>query len=65
LANDHEIVESNEFTKWILSLKPKDVKDKGISQQALYYQKSLIRNGKNLNPKKKVVRRLLYSYKRE
>jgi hypothetical protein len=37
--------------------------DKGISQQALYYQKSLIKNGKNLNIKQKVVRKLLDLYK--
>jgi len=42
---------------------PKDVMDKGISQQALYYQKSLIKKGKNLNIKQKVVRKLLDLYK--
>ena len=52
-----------DFRQWILSLKPKDVRDKGISQQALYYQKSLIRNGKSLNIKQKVVRRLSEIYK--
>jgi len=29
-----------DFKQWILAIKPKDVRDKGISQQALYYQKS-------------------------
>jgi len=62
-SNDHEIVKNNGFTDWILSLKPKEVRDEGISQQALYYQKSLIRNGKSLNIKQKVVRRLLDLYK--
>jgi len=52
-----------DFKQWILSLKPKDVRDKEISQQALYYQKSLIKNGKNLNIKQKVVRKLLDLYK--
>jgi hypothetical protein len=52
-----------DFKKWVLSLKPKYVRDKGISQQALYYQKSLIKNGKNLNIKQKVVRKLLDLYK--
>jgi len=47
----------------VLTLKPKDVWDKGISQQALYYQKSLIKNGKNLNIRQKVVRKLLDLYK--
>jgi len=62
-AKDHEIVKSEEFRQWILTLKPKDVKDKGISHQALYYQKSLIRNGKSLNIKQKVVKILLQLYK--
>jgi len=52
-----------DFKQWILLLKPKDVRDEGISQQALYYQKSLIRNGKSLNIKQKVVRRLSEIYK--
>jgi hypothetical protein len=39
---DHEIVKSNEFTDWILSLKPKDVKDKGISKQTLWNIKERI-----------------------
>jgi hypothetical protein len=62
-SKDHEIVRSNEFTDWILSLRPKDVKDKGISQQALYYQKSLIKREEPLNVKQKVVRRLSEIYK--
>jgi len=60
---DHEIVNSKEFKQWVLSLKPKDVKDKGTSHQALYYQKSLIRSGKSLNIKQKVVKILLQLYK--
>jgi len=62
-TKDHEIVKSNEFTEWILSLKPRDVREEKISQQALYYQKSLIKNGKNLNIKQKVVVKLLDLYK--
>jgi hypothetical protein len=58
-----EYENSEDFKQWILTLKPKDVRDKRISQQALYYQKSLIRNGKSLNIKQKVVRRLLDLYK--
>jgi len=58
-----EFINLDEVKKWILTLKPKDVMDKGISQQALYYQKSLIKNGKNLNIKQKVVRKLLDLYK--
>jgi hypothetical protein len=62
-SNDHEILKSLEFKEWILSLKPKDVKNNGISQQALYYQKSLIKSEKHLNVKQKVARKLLELYK--
>jgi hypothetical protein len=62
-TKDREIVESEDFKQWILSFKPKDVAGNGISQRALYYQKSLIRNGKILNPKQKIVRKLLDLYK--
>ena len=43
----------------ILSLKPKDVRDKGISERELKRQKAKIRNGKQLNPKVKIVKNLL------
>jgi predicted RNA-binding protein with PUA domain len=56
---------SKEFYDWILTLKPKDVKDKGISQQALYYQKSLIKSKKHLNVKQKVARKLLELYQKK
>jgi len=44
-------------------LKPKDVRDEGIPQQALYYQKSLTKREKPLNVKQKIVRRLPEIYK--
>jgi hypothetical protein len=62
-TKNNEIVNSEEFKQWILTLKPKDLRNKGISQQALYYQKSLIKNGKSLNIKQKIVRKLLDLYK--
>jgi len=62
-AKDHEIVKSEEFRQWILTLKPKDVKDKGISERELKRQKTKIRNGKPLNPKVKIVKILLQLYK--
>jgi len=62
-TKDHEIVKSNEFTEWILSLKPKDVKDKGISQQVLYKIKSKIKNKQPLNSKVKIIKILLKLYK--
>jgi hypothetical protein len=58
-----EYENNEEFKQWVLSLKPVDVAGNGISQQALYYQKSQIRNGKNLNPNEKIVKKLLNIYK--
>jgi hypothetical protein len=52
-----------DFKQWILSLKPKDVRDKGISERELKRQKAKIRNGKQLNPKVKIVKILLQLYK--
>jgi hypothetical protein len=43
-----------DFKQWILSLKPKDVKDKGISKQSLSYTKSQIRKGSGLIRKTKI-----------
>ena len=40
-----------EFFDWILSLKPKDVKDNDISQQALYKIKTKVKSGKILSEK--------------
>jgi len=62
-SNDHEIVKNNGFTDWILSLKPKDVRDEGISERELKRQKAKIRKGKQLNPKVKIVKILLQLYK--
>ena len=51
-----------EFYDWILSLRPKDVRDKGISPQALYKIKTKIKSGKQLNLRIKVVKILLKLY---
>ena len=45
-----------EFHDWVLNLKPKDVKDKGISERELKRKKAEIRKGKILNPKTKIVK---------
>ena len=37
-------------------MKPKDVKDKGISERELKRKKAEIRKGKILNPKTKIVK---------
>ena len=58
-TKDHKIVRSKDFKQLILSLKPKDVRDKGISERELKRQKAKIRNGKQLNPKVKIVKNLL------
>jgi len=63
-TKDQEIVKSEEFKQWILSLKPKNVGDKGISERELKRQKAKIRNGKQLNPKVKIVKILLQLYKK-
>ena len=51
-----------EFYDWVLTLKPRDVRDKGISQQSLYKVKTRIKSGNHLNLKVKVVQILLKLY---
>jgi len=46
-SNDHKIFKNNGFTDWILSLKPKDVRDKGISERGLRNFKQKVKNGKD------------------
>jgi len=58
---EYENVE--DFKQWILSLKPKDVRDKGISERELKRKKANIRKGKLLNPKVKIVKILLQLYR--
>jgi len=62
-TKDHVIVKSNGFTDWILSLKPKDVKDKGISERGLRNFKQKIKNGKELKNRSKIARILFEYYK--
>ena len=62
-TKDHEIVKSNGFTDWILTLKPKDVKDKGISKMALWKIKNKIKLDRKLNPKTKIIKILIQLYK--
>ena len=52
-----------EFYNWILSLRPKDVKDKGISKLALWKIKDKIRYGLTLNSKTKIITILIALYK--
>jgi len=52
-----------DFKQWILSLKPKDVRDKGISERGLRNFKQKIKNGKGLKNKSKIVRILFEYYK--
>ena len=49
---EYENIEN--FKQWILSLKTKDVRDKGISKQSLSYTKSQIRKGSGLIRKTKI-----------
>jgi hypothetical protein len=62
-TKDHEIVYSEDFKKCALTLKPKDVMDKGISQRALYKAKTKIKNKQFLNSKVKIIKILLQLYK--
>ncbi len=48
-----------EFYGCVLTLKSKEVKDMGMSQQSLYKIKAKMKSEKPLNPKVKVVRILL------
>ena len=64
--NEDSYIEYESFKKfceWILSLRPKDVKDKGISKMALWKVKGKIRQGSRLNPKTKIVKILIGLYK--
>ncbi len=51
-----------EFYNWILKLRPKNVKDYGISKMALWKVKDRIERGIPLNPKTKIVRILIELY---
>jgi len=44
-------------------LKPKDVKNKGISERTLYKTKHKIKQGKKLNPKTNIVKILIQLFK--
>ncbi|MEM3290955.1 MAG: hypothetical protein QW364_02825 [Thermoplasmatales archaeon] len=57
-----EFENPKQFYEWVLTLKPKDVGNKGIPQQALYKIKAKIRKNENLNLKAKVVRILNQEY---
>jgi hypothetical protein len=57
-----EYKNNKEFFDWILTLKPKDVKDKGISKRTLNKIKHKIKQGKILNPKTKIVKILIQLY---
>ena len=53
----------NEFKEWAFSLKPKDVKDKGISKRGLNNFKKEIREKNGLKNKSKIVKILFGLYK--
>ena len=52
-----------DFKQWILTIKPKDLRDKGISERTLYKIKHKIKQGKILNPKTKIVKILIQLFK--
>jgi len=47
----HEIVNSKGFKQWILSLKPKDVIDKGLLKRTLYKTNYMIKKERYLTPR--------------
>ena len=51
-----------EFYNWILSLKPKDVRDKGISERGLRNVKQKIRKGNGLKNRSKIIKILFKKY---
>ncbi len=52
-----------EFYDWILTLKPKDVRDEGISERGLRNVKWKIKQGKGLKNRSKIARTLIKIYK--
>ena len=58
-----EFENPEDFKQWILSLKPKDVRGKGISGRNLRNFKQKVKNGKGLKNKSKITRILFEYYK--
>jgi len=58
-----EYENSEDFKQWILTLKPKDVRDEGISERTLYKIKHRIKEENILNPKTKIVKILIQLFK--
>ena len=52
-----------EFYDWVLTLKPRDVRDMGISKQDLSYARNQIKKGIGLKRKTKLVKILMPMYK--
>jgi len=62
-TKDHEIINRKKFKDWVLSVRPKDVRDKGISDRVLRNFKRKIKNGRGLKNKSKIARMLFEYYK--
>jgi len=62
-SNYLEYENPEDFKQRILSLKPKDVREMGISERGLRNFKQKIKNGKGLKNKSKIVRILFEYYK--
>jgi len=52
-----------DFKQWILAIKPKDVRNEGISERGLRNFKQKIKNGRGLKNKSKIARILFEYYK--
>ena len=65
LNNDSYLEYENrkEFYDWVLKLKPKDVRDEGISERGLRNVKQKIKQGKGLKNMSKIARILIKAFK--
>jgi hypothetical protein len=62
-TKDHEIVNSDEFKLWVLSLRPRHVKNNGLSKWGLERTQVKIKHNEILNPKTKTIKLLINMYK--
>ncbi|MGC8701249.1 MAG: hypothetical protein ACP5R3_06555, partial [Thermoplasmata archaeon] len=58
-----EYLNLKEFQVWVLTLKPKYVRDYGISERGLRNIKQKIRQGKGLKNRSKIAKTLIELYK--
>ncbi|MEM0321992.1 MAG: hypothetical protein QW613_06335, partial [Thermoprotei archaeon] len=57
-----EFENPEQFYDWVLSLRPEDVRDKGISERGLNRKKAEIRKGHPMNPKTRLTKVVIRLY---